>query len=693
MPSISLSTIIAESTLTREIFGNIPPASKIIFYLLATVSLAIFAWGCYRRWRVWNLGQPSGSWRNYLTGSSGRFLQNILLQRRVLGRGFTGVAHVMLFSGFVVLLIGTTLIAIEHGLAGIVGRPATDPLFHKGIYYAIFELLTDTFGLAFMIGVVYFAKRRLHPPSSVSHNLLDWVVLGSLFLIGLTGYVVEGFRIIREDTYLPGLSPIGYLFAMASRQMGIDSASASQFHFALWWIHAILALVLIAAFPYTRLLHVIAGSLNLTLPAERLGTMRPVSLETVEETGVIGVGKVEDFSRRQLLMMDACVSCGRCEDACPAWESGKPLSPKQVVQDLRGHLNTTSIHANQQEESSDSNVPLLPDVISLETLWSCTTCSACVDVCPLGVSPLGMITDMRRNVVGEGQFRGSAATALQKTQRSGNPWGMSAGERMDWTDGLEVPTVESNPDFEILYWVGCAASYDRRLQKVARSVVQILQAAKVNFAVLGSKERCTGECARRMGDEFLFQELAQTNIATFEQHQVQKVITHCPHCFNSFQNDYPQFGGQLEVVHHSQFLNDLVSENKLPLKSDAIHQNEQLTFHDPCYLARANGVVEPPREVLRSVAKTSGLEIIEMPRHGTNTSCCGAGGGRMWFDDSPDERIGKERVQEALNTNCSNIAVGCPFCLTMLSDGVAAADSEASVRDISEVLVEMLAED
>jgi len=421
--------------------------------------------------------------------------------------------------------------------------------------------------------------------------------------------------------------------------------------------------------------------------------MRPVSLETVEETGVIGVGKVEDFSRRQLLMMDACVSCGRCEDACPAWESGKPLSPKQVVQDLRGHLNTTSIHVNQQEESSDSNVPLLPDVISLETLWSCTTCSACVDVCPLGVSPLGMITDMRRNVVGEGQFRGSAATALQKTQRSGNPWGMSAGERMDWTDGLEVPTVESNPDFEILYWVGCAASYDRRLQKVARSVVQILQAAKVNFAVLGSKERCTGECARRMGDEFLFQELAQTNIATFEQHQVQKVITHCPHCFNSFQNDYPQFGGQLEVVHHSQFLNDLVSENKLPLKSDAIHQNEQLTFHDPCYLARANGVVEPPREVLRSVAKTSGLEIIEMPRHGTNTSCCGAGGGRMWFDDSPDERIGKERVQEALNTNCSNIAVGCPFCLTMLSDGVAAADSEARVRDISEVLVEMLVED
>jgi Fe-S oxidoreductase len=311
-----------------------------------------------------------------------------------------------------------------------------------------------------------------------------------------------------------------------------------------------------------------------------------------------------------------------------------------------------------------------------------------VDICPLGVDPLGMITDLRRNLIGEGQLRGAPATSLQKMQRSGNPWGLPADERDAWATGLEVPTVEDNPQFEILYWVGCAASYDRRIQKVARALVKLLKTAGVNFAVLGPRERCTGESARRMGDEFLFQDLAATNVETLNQHNVKKIITHCPHCLNSFKNDYPQFGGQYEVMHHSQLLVELVDQGKLPdLRNSS--PSAKLAYHDPCYLARVQGVVGPPRQLLGSGSRTQG-SLVEVSRSGSNTSCCGAGGGRMWFDDSPDERTGASRVQELLDTGADALVVSCPFCLTMIGDGVAATSSSAEVKDIAELLTEAL---
>ena len=271
-----------------------------------------------------------------------------------------------------------------------------------------------------------------------------------------------------------------------------------------------------------------AGAVNLSVPSQELGHLDLVTLEELEATGSVGTGRLLDMSRQQLVMLDACVSCGRCEEACPAFAAGKPLSPRDVVQDLCGMLERpidTLLHG---------------DTIDAETLWSCTTCSACVAICPLGVDPLGMIGDMRRYLVGEAELRGTAAISLQKLQRSGNPWGLAAADRTAWTDGLDVPLVTDNPDFEVLYWVGCAAAYDRRTQRVARAVVKCLQAAQVNFAVLGPEECCTGETARRLGDEFLFQELGETNIEALSRYNVKKIVTHCPHCFNSFKQDYPQ---------------------------------------------------------------------------------------------------------------------------------------------------------
>jgi Fe-S oxidoreductase/nitrate reductase gamma subunit len=683
-------------SLTREIFGNIPPAAKMLFYFVAAVALFVFGVGCVRRVRLWMLGQPATDWPPWRQIAR-HLLLDVLFQRRVGGRGLASVAHVLLFSGFVVLLIGTTLIAIEHLLAAALGREAHNPVFHKGAYYAVFEVVMDSFGIAFLIGVVLFAWRRLKPPRSLGHNVADWLILVLLLAIGTTGYLIEGLRIIYEQTHLPGFSFVGLACARAWLAIGTTSDGASTLHFGLWWLHAVLALGLIAAFPYMRLWHAIAGAINLAIADPQFGVMRPVSMDELEDKGFVGVGKIEDFSRPQLIMMDACVSCGRCEEACPAFEAGKPLSPKRVVQDLRTQLESPirpvdGTSTTGGELPSDGRPALHGDTIDPDTLWSCTTCSACVDVCPLGISPLGMITDMRRYLVGEAELRGAPATALQKSQRTGNPWGLPPQDRFQWADGLNVPTVKDRPDFDVLYWVGCAASYDRRTQKVARAVVRLLQAADVNFAVLGTDERCTGESARRMGDEFLFQELAESNLETLNRHNVKKILTHCPHCLSSFKHDYSQFGGHYEVRHHSEFLLELLDDGRLPVDRSAVLESAgKLTYHDPCYLARVNSETRAPRELIRRINLDGPqLEIIEMPRNGRNASCCGAGGGRMWFDDAPDKRVGLSRVQEALDTGATTVAVACPFCLTMMSDGIAARNDAVQVKDIAELLAEAI---
>jgi Fe-S oxidoreductase len=298
-----------------------------------------------------------------------------------------------------------------------------------------------------------------------------------------------------------------------------------------------------------------------------------------------------------------------------------------------------------------------------------------------------MITDMRQFLIGEGALRGSPAAALQKTERTGNPWGMPIADRMAWATGLDVPLANANREFDVLYWVGCAAAHDRRVQKIARSVVRLLQAAKVEFAVLGPEERCTGETARRMGDEFLFQQLAAQNVETLSKYSAKRIVAHCPHCVNSLRNDYSQIGGYYDVVHHSQLLAELVQAGRLVPNKTNNPIGGTVTYHDPCYLARASGITEPPRAVLAAgMGASQASKIVEVPRNRRKTSCCGAGGGRMWFDDPPTQRVGKGRVQEIIQSGADTVAVSCPFCLIMLSDGLAAQKPDARVRDIAEVL-------
>ena len=688
---------------TRETFGNIPHGSVVLFYCLTVVTLVVFGWGVWRRFRLWRQGVPIAV-RELLTGSLSqvwnqlkpglrRLLAEGLGQARVRGRGLPSWAHICLFAGFMVLFLGTTLLEIDH-LASAVSRSLH---FHKGTYYVIYEFTLDVLGLLFLAACSVFLWRRTRRPPSLGHRGTDWYVVLSFLAIGLTGYLVEGLRMVWQHPTGVGVhcSPVGWL--ISGWFAGMTESSARSTHLTVWWLHTALAFGFIASIPYTRLFHAVAGPLNLFFARPELGKMVPVTMEEVEKTERIGASAVHHFNQQQLLSLDACMECGRCEEACPAFATDKPLSPKRVVQDLKRLMtwNLTPRPSRLSVSQAQASAPvrvLHGETIQIETLWSCTTCTACTRVCPVRLDPVTLITDMRRNRVGEGALSGTAATALRRMQSSGNPWGLPAAERANWAEGIGAPTVKENPSFDLLYWIGCAGSYDRRAQRVARAVVKLLKHAGINFAILGREEKCTGESARRLGDEFLFQELAQSNIATLAKYNVRRILTHCPHCLNSLRQDYPQFGGNYTVIHHTEFLAQLLAEGRLAV-TGGVSPSEVVTYHDPCYLARVNGIHQAPRNVLNSVsgaAKSPATGFREMPRRREQTFCCGAGGGRMWMEEEPQKRVCSLRAKEALQTGATTVAVACPFCLTMLTDGAAAQTESAQVMDVAEILAERL---
>ncbi len=426
-------------TATRETFGNIPPSSQAVFYVIAVLSMVVFAYGVWLRYRMWRVGQPinllqslrgglSASWAKFKPGAK-RVVIEGLGQQRVRGRGLAGSAHIVMFAGFMMLLLGTTLLEIDH-LAAMISPELT---FHRGAYYVIYELTLDVFGLFFIAGCTYFLWRRTNRPSSVGHRATDWYVLLSFIALGITGYLVEGLRIIwqQPEGIAAWCSPVG--LGVAKLFSGLTVADARTAHFAVWWIHALLVFGFIASIPFTRLLHFITGPMNLFLAAPSLGQLRPVTMEEVEATERIGVSDIRHLTQQQLLSLDACMECGRCEDACPAFLMGKPLSPKAVVQDLRGLMEKTCAAA-------EGKAPALhEETIKAETLWSCTTCNACVEVCPVRIDQVALIVDMRRHLVSEGGLSGAAATALRRMQSAANPWGLPVNERAAWTDALNPP--------------------------------------------------------------------------------------------------------------------------------------------------------------------------------------------------------------------------------------------------------------
>ncbi|OUC09107.1 [Fe-S]-binding protein, partial [Litorilinea aerophila] len=413
-----------------------------------------------------------------------------------------------------------------------------------------------------------------------------------------------------------------------------------------------------------------------------LGALDPVDVED-EAVESFVVARIEELPWTHLVDAYACIMCNRCQDVCPAYVTGKELSPAALEVNKRLYLNA---HLEELAAGQSSAFSLLDFAISESAVWACTACGACVEICPVGNEPMFDILYLRRHqVLMESQFPRQLQNAFRGMERNGNPWNQSAAERLAWAEGLNVPTIDENPEPEILWWVGCAPAYDPRARETARALAQVLQAAGVNFAVLGEQESCTGDAARRAGNEYLFYEMALANIETLNAVQPKRIVTTCPHCLHTLGKEYPQYGGHYEVIHHTQLLSELAAAGKIQVQANG--STDTITFHDPCYLGRHNGIVAPPRQVLQEL----GLQMVEMPRHGAHSFCCGAGGAQMWKEEEHgDEAVNVHRYREAESTGAGTLAVGCPFCLTMLTDASRKTDNALAVKDIAELVAERL---
>lgn len=655
---------------TRQIFFQITPAQQAFFYFLALLSVAIAAYGLWARLCLWRQGEASDNApgrKRSLQSALQDLFRNIIAHERIKRRTLPGRAHAMIFAGFLALFLGTCVVAIEH-----YGSFMLDERWlYKGWFYLAVKLSLDLLGLGLLAGLSVALYRRccLRTPS-LGHVPFDSGFLLLVWLATATGFLLEGAGIALDPARHPYavFSPVGAVFSIPFR-----SSSASLYP-AVWWIHMPFVLAVIALLPYGKRRHIFVAPLHIALQPERaMAELKAVSMEEVERTERIGLGDVRDFSPRELLSLDSCMSCGRCTDVCPAHAAGKSLNPQQVVLDLRSMM-----------ERSASNDGSSTDKVADEALWACTNCHACVRECPALIRHVDLIAGIRRFRVSEGRLAGSAATMLRQLGSRSNPWGMSDSQRIDWAQGLHVPLASDRDEREVLFWVGCAGAFEPRAQRTSRAVAELLDRAGVRFAVLGPKEKCTGDPARRTGDEFLFQQLAEANVVLLNDVGAKTIITACPHCLNTLKHEYPSFGGHYEVVHHTQYFAKLREEGRLPAaeKDDA-----SVVYHDPCFLARANGETSAPRSVLRQVA-----ELKEPGRRKCKAFCCGAGGGRMWMEEEPAQRPGLIRARELVSTGASSIAVGCPFCKAMLEDSVSqlALEQAPDVRDVAEVYLDAL---
>jgi Fe-S oxidoreductase len=653
----------------RDTFWNVPGWAQVALYIGGALAIVIFAYGMWQRVSLWRRGVPENR-LDRISERIGLVVAHALGQVRTLAQAYPGVMHAIMFWGFLALFMGTVLATIDWDV--------TLPLFGykllKGRFYLLYETVLDLFGLFFVVGLGMAVWRRfVSRPASVDATARFAWVLTLLFVINVTGFVMEACRLAVVEPWWGPWSPVGYALGRGFVGLGLTPGALRGLHVVTWVFHAAIALLFIAIIPYSYFVHLLTTPLNIFF--SKLGPRGAIrKIENIEEAETFGISKLEEFSWKRRLDFDACVECGRCQAACPAYLSGTALSPKQIIVKLKRHMH------------GELPGPIHGELIKADELWACTTCMACVQECPAFIDIVDTIIDLRRYLaLSEGALPSTAPQSLQNIQRAGNPWGLPAGERLAWAQGLDVPLMQADREVEYLYWVGCSASYDRRNQAIARAVVKILKAAGVSFGVM-QEERCHAEVGRRLGEEYLYQTIAQENIEAIKQYRFRKVITHCPHCFNTIKNEFPQFGGSYEVLHHSQVIDTLIAAGRIkPTKSiDA-----SIAFHDSCYLGRYNGITEAPRNVAKAVP---GLRLVELPRNRERGLCCGGGGGHMWMEVKAQKRVNLIRVEEALEAKVDMVGTGCPFCLAMLDLGrkVKGAEETLAVKDVSELVAESL---
>jgi Fe-S oxidoreductase len=689
-------------------------ALRMIIGLALTVAAFAVA-GRRLRWlrRLAFSGQPAPERLEYARSHPAREaktqLTEVIGQRKLLKWSVPGAAHAAVFWGFIALLL-----TIIEAYGSLFSRTFAIP----GIgHWAAIGFAEDLFSVGVLAGIITFTVIRLRDDPrrkgrasrfAGSHTRAAWVVLAMIAAVIVTLLI---YRAAQQNT---GVFPYPHAWAFASwavaqalRPLGYGVNSVLEAAFILLQLGVVLAFLVIVT--YSKHLHIGLAPLNIAFSRrpDALGPLAPMRSggraldfeEADPDTDVFGLGKIEDFTWKGMLDLGSCTECGRCQSQCPAWATGKPLSPKQLILDLRDHAFAKAPFILSGEEDraglpasvlAEAERPLVGTreqngVIDPEVLWACTNCGACVNECPVDIEHIDHINGMRRHqVLVESAFPTEATTMLNNLERKGNPWGMAEDRRADWIGELdfEVPVVdgEIGADIEYLYWVGCAGALEDRAKKATKAIAELLHVADVKFAVLGPMEACTGDPARRLGNEFVFNMLAQQNIETLNEAKVKKVIASCPHCFNTISREYPQLGGNYEVIHHTQLLARLVEEGRL---TPVTPVDEKITYHDPCFLGRHNKVYTPPRSIIDAVPGTTAEE---MPRCKGKGFCCGAGGARMWLEERTGKRINEERIDEALALDPDTVSTACPFCMVMLGDAVNAKKAAGQAKQSLEVI-------
>ncbi len=673
---------------SREIFWNVQFGE--IVYVLAFIVIAIAAYATYQRLRLWRLGSkddrlsnlPSRIWTVVV-----KTMADGLWHKRIVRSPYAGIMHMLIFGGFALLLIGPLLdFTSDHFVH-----------FLKGNVYLGVSLMLDLGGLLVLAGLGMAAYRRyITRPAKLDNMLDDALVLTLLSLILITGFAVEGLRIAATelDTHSDWAvwSPVGFVFALAFS--GLGENATLNLHTSLWWGHMLISLGTIGYVfvSFSRLSHIMVAPLNMFLRSlNGKGVLQPIEIseETVE---TLGAAKIQDLTWKDLLDLDACTRCGRCEEVCPAYLSGKPLSPKKLIQELKAHLVEQGpallrSRGNGQPDADDASPALIGNVLTEDELWACTTCGACEEACPVFVEPIGKIIAMRRNLVLEqGKICGPVMASLRSTQDRGCPWKGASASRTDWASETPVKTLSENGHVSLLFFVGCTEAVLEQTMSIPIAMARIVEAAGVDMGFLGYEESCCGHFARRLGDEYLFQCQAKQNIEVLQRYDVQKIVTACPHCYHTLKYEYPQFGGNFEVVHHTELLLELINEGKLRFKKDL---NKTVVYQDPCYLGRYHDIYDTPRKILAAIP---GIKLVEMPRCRSKALCCGAGGGRIWMEEEPDQRVNRLRSEEAVATGADIVVTACPYCIQMFEDGIGGMELEKPVEvlDLVQLLESLL---